>query len=42
MFQPESYTVVLAMMLITMDCRGSWANTMKLTSNRPFQLFSRD
>ena len=42
MFQPDNYAIALAMMLTTMVCWGSWANTMKLTSGFPFQLFYWD
>jgi glucose uptake protein len=42
MFQPDNYAIALAMMLTTMVCWGSWANTMKLTPGFPFQLFYWD
>ena len=42
MFQPDGYTVALAMMVTTMICWGSWANMMKLTPGWPFQLFYWD
>jgi glucose uptake protein len=42
MFQPESYAVALAMMLVTMVCWGSWANMMKLAPGWPFPLFYWD
>ena len=42
MFQPENYAIALAMMLVTMICWGSWANTMKLTPGWPFPLFYWD
>jgi len=42
MFQPDNYAIALAMMLITMICWGSWANTMKLTPGWPFPLFYWD
>lgn len=39
----ESYTVAIVMCIITMICWGSWANTMKITSNNwTFQLFYWD
>ncbi|WOJ92543.1 multidrug DMT transporter permease [Congregibacter variabilis] len=39
----ESYTIAVAMCLITMLCWGSWANTQKLASNEwQFQLFYWD
>jgi len=42
MYQPESYAVALAFMIITMLCWGSWANTMKLAPGYRFQLFYWD
>ncbi|MBN9554913.1 MAG: AcrB/AcrD/AcrF family protein [Alphaproteobacteria bacterium] len=42
MFQPDGYAVALAMMLVTMVCWGSWANTMKLAPGFPFPLFYWD
>lgn len=42
MFQPQTYTVTLVLMIITMLCWGSWANTMKLVPKWPFQLFYWD
>jgi glucose uptake protein len=42
MYQPESYAVALAFMVITMLCWGSWANTLKLTPGYRFQLFYWD
>lgn len=42
MFQPDNYAIALVMMLTTMVCWGSWANTMKLTRGFPFQLFYWD
>lgn len=39
----ESYTVAVAMCVVTMLCWGSWANTQKLASNEwQFQLFYWD
>lgn len=39
----ESYTVAVILLLITMLCWGSWANTQKLaTQTWPFQLFYWD
>jgi hypothetical protein len=39
----ESYTIAVAMCVITMLCWGSWANTQKLASNEwQFQLFYWD
>jgi glucose uptake protein len=42
LFQPESYPLVLSMMIISMLCWGSWANTMKLCPGYRFQLFYWD
>jgi len=42
MFQPEAYGVVLAFMIATMLCWGSWANTRKLTVGYAFSLFYWD
>ena len=42
MFQPQSYPLVLTMMLFSMLCWGSWANTMKLCPGYRFQLFYWD
>jgi len=39
----ESYTVAVAMCIVTMMCWGSWANTQKLATKRwPFQLYYWD
>lgn len=42
MFIPQTYTVALAMMIISMICWGSWANTQKATGNWRFELFYWD
>jgi glucose uptake protein len=42
LFQPESYPLVLSMMIVSMLCWGSWANTMKLCQGYRFQLFYWD
>ncbi|MDT8070624.1 MAG: AcrB/AcrD/AcrF family protein [Terriglobia bacterium] len=42
MYQPEAYTMALLFMIISMICWGSWANTQKLTTGFPFQLFYWD
>lgn len=42
MFQPEQYAVTLALMIASMACWGSWANTMKLTPGWPFQAYYWD
>ena len=42
MFQPETYVLALSLMVISMLCWGSWANTLKLCPNYRFQLFYWD
>ncbi len=42
MFFPESYVGALALMILTMLCWGSWANTLKLCPGYRFQLFYWD
>ncbi|MDE1163150.1 MAG: GRP family sugar transporter [Acidobacteriaceae bacterium] len=42
MFQPEAYAEVLLLMIVSMLCWGSWANTRKLTAGYPFSLFYWD
>jgi glucose uptake protein len=42
MFQPKTYTVQLALMITSMFCWGSWANTVKLTPGWRFQSFYWD
>lgn len=42
MYQPEVYGIVLAFMLVSMFCWGSWANTLKLCPGFCFQLFYWD
>jgi len=42
MFIPQIYTVALALMVLSMICWGSWANTQKLTSGWRFELFYWD
>jgi len=42
LFQPETYALSLLLMLTTMLCWGSWANTMKLCPGYRFQLFYWD
>ena len=42
MFQPDTYGIALLLMLISMFCWGSWANTQKLTGSYSFQLFYWD
>jgi len=42
MFLPETYQVTLSMMILSMLCWGSWANTLKLCPQFRFQLFYWD
>ncbi len=42
MFLPETYQVTLALMILSMLCWGSWANTLKLCPDFRFQLFYWD
>lgn len=42
MYQAETYAVALSLMLISMLCWGSWANTVKLCPGYRFQLFYWD
>lgn len=42
MYQPQAYIVVLLLMITSMLCWGSWANTRKLTAAYPFSLFYWD
>lgn len=42
MFLPETYQVTLALMILSMLCWGSWANTLKLCPKFRFQLFYWD
>lgn len=42
MFLPETYHLTLALMILSMLCWGSWANTLKLCPNFRFQLFYWD
>lgn len=42
MFQPQTYSIALAFMLVTMFCWGSWANTVKACPGYKFQLFYWD
>ena len=42
MFIPSVYSVALLMMIISMICWGSWANTQKLCKNWRFELFYWD
>ncbi len=42
MFIPSAYSVALLMMILSMICWGSWANTQKLCKNWRFELFYWD
>src|SRR5580692_7028001 len=42
MFLPETYQAALVLMLLSMLCWGSWANTLKLCPGYRFQLFYWD
>src|SRR6516165_10528919 len=42
MFQPHSYAIQLTLMVMSMCCWGSWANTVKLTPGWRFQSFYWD
>lgn len=42
MFQPHSYFAELSLMILSMCCWGSWANTVKLTPGWRFQSFYWD
>jgi glucose uptake protein len=42
MFLPETYQVTLVLMILSMLCWGSWANTLKLCPKFRFQLFYWD
>lgn len=42
MFQPQTYAIALLLMLLSMVCWGSWANTMKACPGYRFQLFYWD
>jgi glucose uptake protein len=42
MFIPQIYTVALVLMILSMVCWGSWANTQKLAKGWRFELFYWD
>lgn len=42
MFQPQTYVIALSLMLVSMICWGSWANTIKACPGYRFQLFYWD
>jgi len=42
MFQPQTYVLALSLMVVSMVCWGSWANTVKACPGYRFQLFYWD
>ena len=42
MFQPQTYVLALSLMIVSMLCWGSWANTIKACPGYKFQLFYWD
>jgi glucose uptake protein len=42
LYQPQTYTIALTFMVVSMLCWGSWANTVKLCPGYRFQLFYWD
>jgi glucose uptake protein len=42
LYQPESYAITLTLMILSMLCWGSWANTVKLCPGYRFQLLYWD
>jgi glucose uptake protein len=42
MYLPHTYAVALALMIVSMLCWGSWANTFKLSGKWRFELFYFD
>ena len=42
MFVPDTFPIALLMMVTSMICWGSWANTYKLTKGYRFELFYWD
>ena len=42
MFLPQTYQAALFLMILSMLCWGSWANTLKLCPSFRFQLFYWD
>jgi glucose uptake protein len=42
LFQPQTYAMALSLMLVSMLCWGSWANTLKMCPGFRFQLFYWD
>jgi glucose uptake protein len=42
LYQPQTYTIALCFIILSMLCWGSWANTVKLCPGYRFQLFYWD
>jgi glucose uptake protein len=42
MFTPQTYSIALLLMTLSMLCWGSWANTQKITRDWPFELYYLD
>jgi glucose uptake protein len=42
MYTPQTYSVALFLMTLSMLCWGTWANTQKLTRGWPFELYYLD
>jgi glucose uptake protein len=42
MFTPQTYSLALFLMTLSMLCWGSWANTQKLTRGWPFERYYLD
>jgi glucose uptake protein len=42
MFTPDTYSIALLLMTLSMLCWGTWANTQKITRNWPFELYYFD
>ncbi|HET6216506.1 MAG TPA: GRP family sugar transporter [Acidobacteriaceae bacterium] len=42
MFTPQTYSIALLLMTLSMLCWGSWANTQKITRGWPFELYYFD
>jgi glucose uptake protein len=42
MFTPQTYSMALFLMTLSMLCWGSWANTQKITRSWPFELYYFD
>jgi glucose uptake protein len=42
MYTPQTYSVALVLMTLSMFCWGTWANTQKITRQWPFELYYFD